>query len=278
MPAFDKILHSNIIGLVWKKVFQKLKDGKLIQLMTLKPIQVYDEQMPYELEGAHMVVDIDAHLENLIQKPFQRAFDILSMDFKSAEHNKILSYSIAVDAHVKMDYNNMAVYLRNQYANEEFRILEDRIGLTFHDFKLSKKNHQLEIIIPMHINARYGKFNYDGDAEIFARGNIVYEPTNHLIKIVDISYVATSEKFILRMVNMFYYKDIVTALEEFLQFDIKGELEEGLELLKKEVEEYNEELALLSGEVSNLKLNYVQLVDEGAHANFRVDGRVRLLS
>lgn len=278
MPAFDKILHSNIIGLVWKKVIQKLRDGKLMQLMTLKPIQVYDEQMPYELDGAHMEVDIDAHLENLIQKPIQRAFDLLSMDFKSAEENKILSYSIAVDANVKMDYQNMGIYLKNQFANEEFRILEDKIGLTFYDFKLNKKNHQLEIIIPMHINARYGKLNYDGDAEIFARGNIVYEPTNNLVKIIDISYVATSEKFLLRMVNMYYYKDIVTALEEFLQFDIKNELDEGLVLLKKEVNEYNDEITFLSGEVSALRLNYIQLLQDGAHANFHVGGRIRLLS
>lgn len=278
MPAFDRILHSNIIGLVWKKVFQKLLDGKLLQLMTLKPIQVYNEQMPFELDGAHMDVDITAHLENLIQKPIQRAFDLLSMDFKSADSNKILSYSISVDANVKMDYENMAIYLKNQFANNEYRILDDRIGLTFHDFKLQKKNHQLEVIVPMHINARYKKFNYDGDAEVFARGNIVYEPNNTLVKIIDISYVATSDKFLLRLANLIYYKDIVEALEEFLQFDIKDELEEGMVKLKSEVDEYNEELTLLSGEVTALRLNYIQLLEEGAHANFHVDGRVKLLS
>lgn len=278
MPAFDRILHSDIIGLVWRKVLQKLRDGKLLQLMTLKPIQVYNEQMPFELDGAHMNVDISAHLENLIQKPIQRAFDLLSMDFKSAEDNKILSYSISVDANVKMDYENMAIYLKNQFANHEYRILDDKIGLTFYDFKLQKKNHQLEIIIPMHINARYRKLNYNGDAEIFARGNIVYEPTNTLVKIIDISYVATSDKFLLRMANMIYYKDIIEALEEFLQFDIKEELEEGMVKLKSEVDEYNHELTLLSGEVSALRLNYIQLLENGAHANFHVDGRIRLLS
>lgn len=278
MPAFNRILHSDIIGLVWKKVFQRLRDGKLIQLMTLKPIQVYNDKMPYDLDGAHLDVDIDARLENLIQKPIQRAFDILSMDFKSAENNKIFSYSIAVDANVKMDYHNMAIYLKNQFAHHQYWILDDKVGLTFHDFILSKKNNQLEVIIPMHIHARYRRFNYQGEAEVFARGNIVYDPINTLIKIVDISYVATSDKLLLRMANMMYYKDIVNALEEFLQFDIKDELEDGLQLLKKEVEEYNQELTLLSGEVSNLRLNYIELLDEGAHAHFQLDGRVRLLS
>lgn len=277
MPAFDRILHSDIIGLVWKKILLRIRDGKLMQLMTLKPIQVYKDKMPYDLEGAHLDVDIDAHIENLIQKPIQRAFDILSMDFKSMDKN-ILSYGISVDVDVKMDYKNMGIYLSKQFADQQFWILDDHIGLTFHDFKLNMKNRQLEVIIPLRIDAQYKKLNYNGEAEIFARGNIVYDPVNTLIKVKDISYVATSDKWILRMANLLYYKEIVNALEEFLQFDIKDELFEGLDLLKKEVENYNRELTLLSGKVSALTLNHVNLSPEGGNANFHVEGRVKLLS
>lgn len=276
MPALDRILHSEIIGLAWKKILLRLRDGKLMQLMTLKPIQVFDEEMPYVLDGAQMKVDIDAHLENFIQKPIQRAFDILSMDFKSS--GAMLSYNISVDVNVRMDYQNMSIYLNNQFANKQYWILDDKIGLLFHEFKLNMKNKQLEVIVPMTIDARYKKLNYSGEAEVFARANIIYDPLNMRIKITDISYVATSEKWILRLVNLFYYKEIVAALEEFLQFDIQDELNEGLELLQKEVERYNDEFTLLSGKASALKLNKIDIHPEGAAANLHIDGRVKLLS
>ena len=156
--------------------------------------------------------------------------------------------------------------------------MDDKIGLLFSDFKMSMKNNQLEVIVPMRIDAKYKKLHYDGHADVFARGNIVYDPVSMIIKITDISYVATSEKFILRMVNILYYQDIVQALEDFMQFEIRDEMNDGLVLLKKEVLKYDEEIKLVSGEVKTLKLNQLWLLPEGAKANLQIEGKIKLLS
>lgn len=275
MPAFDKILHSDIIGEVWKKVLLRLRESRMQHLLTLKPIQVYNETMPYDLDGTHLDVDINASIENIIQKPIQRAFDFLALDFKSAEKD-LFSLNVSVDVDVRLDYKNIGLYLDKQYAHQEYWILEDRVGLLFESFTLNKKNDQLEVTIPLHINAKYKNFKYSGDAKIFARGNIVYNAFLKKVKVTNISYVATSDKWVLRFVNMIYYKDIVEALEDFLQFNIKGELDEGLALLQKKVEEYNEEYTFLSGEAVDLQLNKINLLQSGGIANLHIDGRVKL--
>lgn len=277
MPALDRILSSDLIIDIWKKIIVNIKDGKLVQLMTLKPIEVYDETLPYEIDGAKLNADITAHLENLIQKPIQRAFDFLSLDFKNMDKS-LFSYNISVKADVCMDYENMSIYLSHQFSNKQYWIMDDKIGLLFSDFKMSMKNNQLEVIVPMRIDAKYKKLHYDGHADVFARGNIVYDPASMIIKITDISYVATSEKFILRMVNLMYYQDIVQALEDFMQFDIRDEMNDGLTLLRKEVLKYDEEISLVSGVVKELKLNQLWLLPEGAKANLQIEGRIKLLS
>lgn len=277
MPALDRILSSDIISQIWKNVLLRVKDGKLVQLMTLKPIEVYDETLPYQIDGADLKVDVKAYLENLIQKPIQRAFDFLSLDFKNMDKN-LFSYNISVQADVCMDYKNLGIYLSNQFSNKQYWILDDRIGLLFKDFKLSMKNNQLEVIVPMEIEAKYKKLHYEGQAEVFARGNISYDSVSKIVKITDISYVATSDKFILRMVNLIYYQDIIEALESFMQFNIQDELNDGLALLRKEVLKYDEEISLASAEVKSLNLNQLTLLPEGGKGNLEIQGRVKLLS
>ncbi|HUH73432.1 MAG TPA: DUF4403 family protein [Chitinophagales bacterium] len=277
MPALERILTSDIISEIWKSIIYRIKDGKIVQLMTLKPIEVYDETMPYEIDGANLKVDVKAYLENLLQKPIQRAFDFLSMDFKNMD-TEFLSYKINVKADVCMDYENLGIYLSHQFSNKQYWILDDRIGLLFSDFKLSRKNNQLEVIVPMRIDAKYKALHYDGHADVFARGNIVYDPASTIIKITDISYVATSDKFILRMVNLIYYNDIIEALEDFMQFDIREELNEGLELLRTEVKKYDEEIKLVSGRVDSLRLNRLELLPEGGKGYLELNGKIKLLS
>lgn len=276
MAAIDRILDSGVIALIWKKVFQRLSDTKLKQLVTLKPIEVYRDTMSYELDGAHMDIDVVAHVENVIQKPLKKAIDIFSLDFKTSPY-QFLTYKIKVDVDVKMDYKNMGRYLDHQFAQKQYWILDDRIGLTFNEFVLSMRGDQLEVEVPMHLEAKYKKLDYSGEAEVFARGNIRYNPFTKRVRISDISYVATSDKWVLRLVNLIYYKDIVEALEEFLQFDIQEELDDGLKMLKEEVEEYNQELTLVHGTANDLNLEWIKLHEKGAVAKLNVLGEVKLL-
>lgn len=276
MPSINNILGSGVFALIWKRVFQRLNDAKIMQLITLKPIEVYNDTMSHTIDGAHMDIDIIAHAENAIQKPLKHAFNLFSLDSKQKKYN-FLSYEINVDIDVKMDYLNIGKYLNHHFAEKQYWILNDQIGLYFNEFKLSKKYNQLQVDIPMKLEAKYKNLEYYGDAEVFARGNVVYNPYTKKVKITNISYVATSEKWILRIVNLVYYESIVKAMEDFLQFDIQDELDDGLKMLQEEVKEFDDELAFISGDAKTLDLNWIQLHPDGASARFSVKGIVRLL-
>ncbi|MCO5247942.1 MAG: DUF4403 family protein [Chitinophagales bacterium] len=275
MPVLDKILDSALFSNIWKEVIARAGKGKLVQLITLKPISVYKGQMNFELDETQLTADIDASIENLLQKPIQRAFDLFSLDFKSATD---FSYHIKVDVLVKMNYANIRKYLNQQFANEQYWILDDRVGLTFYDFNIQWKDNHLSIDIPMKIDAKYKRLKYSGNAEVTATGRINYYPNTKQVKIERISYVATSDKWILRLVNLVYYFDIKEALEDFLQFDISNELVEGLKKLQKEVENFNkEELSILEGEVSSINLKKINFDPNGGSAYILVEGRAGLL-
>lgn len=276
MAAIDRILGSGMLSEIWKLIFQRLSEGKIVQLVTLQPIEVYNGSMTHDIDGAHMDIDIVAHVENAIQKPLKHALDLFTLDFKQKKY-QFLTYKINVDVDVKMDFLNIGTYLNHQFAQKQYWVYDDQIGLFFKEFKLSMKNNQLQVESPMLLEGKYKKLEYKGEAEVFARGNVVYNPYSKKIKITNISYVATSEKWLLRMVSLIYYNSIIEAMEDFLQFDIQDELNDGLKMLQDEVQEFDDELPLISGEAKTLNLDWIQLHDTGATARFNIKGNVKLL-
>jgi hypothetical protein len=276
MSAFDRLLNTEILGDAWKQILLRFKQGQIGQLMTFKPIEVYNASLPYDLDGAHMDVEFKAYVENVLQKRFKSAVSILSLDF-SGLGTSVLNYNCHVTVKVNMDYANMGKYLRDQFANHPFDLFEGKVSLTFYDFRTSYDGQLLTVEIPMHIDAKYKGFKLSENLSILAKGKIKYKPSSYTVSVEDISYTIKTGSRILQGVNLWYYQQIIAALEDFMQFNIKQELDDGLKLAREKLEEYEDEVAFVSGEIDSLELERIELQPEKGVGVFLAEGKIKLM-
>lgn len=276
MPAFDRLLDSDILSDAWKQVLTKFREGRLAQLMTLKPIEVYNATIPYDLDGAHLEVEFKAFVENILQKRFQNALSFLTLDFGQLGSD-VLHYNCHVTVRVNMDYQNMGNYLNHQYANRTFHLLDNRIELTILNFKLGYADQLITAEIPLRIKANYKKLRHTGLITVLAKGKLKYQPALYKVSVVDISYSTLTKNILLKGTNLIYYSRIIQALEDFMQFNIKEELDNGLKLAKEKLTTFNEETPLVQGEMDTLELERIELLDEKASGVFLAEGKIKII-
>jgi hypothetical protein len=276
MSAFDRLLNTEILGDAWKQILQRFRQGQLGQLMSMQPIEVYNATLPYELDGAHMNVEFKAYVENVLQKRFKNAVSLLSLDFSSLG-SSVLNYNCNVTVKVNMDYANMGKYLRDQFGNRPFDLFDGQVRLTFYDFRAAFNGQLLEVEIPMRIDARYKALKFSDQPSIVAKGKIKYQPSSYLVSIVDISYTIHSGGWLLQGVNLIYYQQIVAALEDFMQFNIKDELTDGLNLAREKISEYDQEVAFVSGEIDTLELERIEMHPDRGVGVFLAEGKIKLM-
>lgn len=276
MAAFDRLLNTDILSDAWKQILRKFSEGRLAQLMTLKPIEVYNTTLSHELDGAHLNLDFKAYVENVLQKRLSNAFSLFTLDFNSIGQS-VLNYNCHVSVKVRMDYENMGAYMREQFANQPFELFDGQVTLEFFDFKPSYDGRLLVVKIPMQVTAKYKFFNRTAQLEILAKGKVRYQASTHNISIVDISYTIQTADILVKGVNLAYYPKIIAALEDFMQFNIEGELKNGLELAKGKVQEFSKESSFVSGEIETLELERIVLGKEEGFGVFLAEGKIKLM-
>lgn len=275
MPAFDRLLNSNILGDAWQQILSGFREGRIGQLISMKPIEVYNTTLPYDLDGAHIEVELKAYVENILQKRFQNAISILTFDFSSLGHD-VMNYDCHVSVKVNMDYENMGLYLNQQFANKPFSLFEGKLELTILSFKLNYTDKLVSAEIPLKIKATHKKLKHTGFVTVLAKGKIRYQPALYKISVVDISYVAQTRNVLIKGANLIYYRDVINALEDFLQFNIKDELHHGLQLAQGKIDVYNKETPLVQGEIETLELERIELQEEKATGIFLAEGKIKL--
>lgn len=275
MPALDRLLDSNILGDAWQQILSSFREGRIGQLISMKPIEVYDTTLPYDLDGAHIEVELKAYVENILQKRFQNAISILTFDFSSLG-NDVMNYDCHVTVKVNMDYENMGVYLSHQFANRPFSLFDGKLELTILSFKLNYDDMLVSAEIPLRIKASHKKLKHTGFVTVLAKGKIRYQPSMYKVSVVDISYVAQTNNVIIKGANLIYYREIINALEDFLQFNIKDELLHGLEQAQRKIDVYNKETPLVQGEIETLELERIELQEEKATGIFLAEGKIKL--
>ncbi len=101
MTLFERIVGGDIFVEVWRQMRNFLfKQSRLRQLVTLKPIEIYSTETELVLDNMKVLLDIDAYLENIVQRRIDRAKDLLSMNFLEWKKDR-LSYTFNVVINAK---------------------------------------------------------------------------------------------------------------------------------------------------------------------------------
>jgi hypothetical protein len=278
MSVFERLMDSNIMGDAWKKVIGSFRGGKLNQLVTLKPIEIYHETHEYEMDTANISVEINGFVENIIQRRLQNAFQLFNLEFlKVANTNERLSYHCHVILKAKVDYENVGNYLNFNFANKKYLLFDDRMELTFLEFKPKVVNRKVYMEIPMVASWKTKFITLTAHLIVHATGIIKYEPSKFTVAVTEIDFTYSSKNILLPFVNMIYHNDIIEALEDFLQFDIKEDLEQAMSKAQGQLDKFSEETPLISGHLEHLEMERIDLKDQLAEAIFLAEGKIQLM-
>jgi hypothetical protein len=91
MTIFERVLGGNIFYDFWTQVQHYLfSEKRLVQLLTLKPIEIYKTETELEIDEAKIKLYIKSTLENLVQRRIERTLNMLSLNVLKNQDNLLL--------------------------------------------------------------------------------------------------------------------------------------------------------------------------------------------
>ena len=81
MAFFEQVLGGNIFYDFWKQLRQYIfSEKRLIQLITLQPIEIYKADTEMEIDNAKIKLHIKSTIENLMQRRIERTINLLTLN------------------------------------------------------------------------------------------------------------------------------------------------------------------------------------------------------
>jgi hypothetical protein len=182
MNIFERVIQGSVFGDVWHQVQQYLfNEKRWIQLLSLKPIEIYTTKTDIELDGAKVDLDIKAFIENIVQKRISNARNYLSLGFLSWKSNR-QTYNFKVIVKAKTDYKSIGNFFTHHFANKKYDIEENVYAISLKEFIVKNKGTKVQIEVPFTIFAKrwYLKKQYEGNAIFLC--SIIFNDPNYSIR------------------------------------------------------------------------------------------------
>ena len=159
MSGYDKYIGREVVGRAWQQIQKSLisEDGRLRQLFSLKPIDLYDTNTTLSVNGADVKIDIKSYLENILQKQAKKGISL--WPFSNWGTQESLNYKFNVVVNGKMDYQNLETWVRNTFNNKPYIFDEGRYILVLRDvISISEEGRKLQLKLDLQGSIRLWKF------------------------------------------------------------------------------------------------------------------------
>ncbi len=277
MPTYDKYFSREVVGRAWQQIQKSLisEDGRLRQLFSLKPIELYDANTSLEVNGAEVKMDIKSYLENIIQRRAKKGISI--WPFKSFSGSSENNYKFNVVVNGKMDYKNMEIWVRNTFKDEPYTFGEDRYVLKLRDvISISENNKRLEFKLDLFGSVRMWKFRFKMKSVLTFEVDPIYDAKNHLIKVKEVDYNFETPNLLLKVFDRYYHNEFKEFLKESIEISIKEDLFTARILAQEEMNKYQEnEKLIFNGYLNDLELERFEVQKRGIEAVFLAQGSIQ---
>ena len=136
MSFIDKIIGGNIFIDFWSQVQQYIfSSGRLRQLITLKPIEIYSADTALEIDTATVQLSIHSTIENLVQRRIERTINLLTLNLGENEKN-LAAYNFDIDIKAFMPYEEV-----DKFFNKIFSFKDSFLLFFLSNFSFSFKNN-----------------------------------------------------------------------------------------------------------------------------------------
>jgi hypothetical protein len=278
MNIFERVIQGSVFGDVWHQVQQYLfNEKRWIQLLSLKPIEIYTTKTDIELDGAKVDLDIKAFIENIVQKRISNARNYLSLGFLSWKTNR-QTYNFKVIVKAKTDYKSIGNFFTHHFANKKYDIEENVYAISLKEFIVQNKGTKVQIEIPFTIYAKrwYLKKQYEGKAIFLC--SIIFNDPNYSIRTRNLSYTIESKSMLLKWIDNIYHKQILDFLNTFLVYDFKEELYIAKLQAQEQLNDFQVERDWIHGNILNIDLERITIDHDALRAVFLANGKLEVNS
>ncbi len=277
MTIFERVLGGNIFFDFWKQVQQYLfSEKKLIQLITLKPIEIYKTATSIEIDTAKINLQIKSTLENLMQRRIDRTINLLTLNLsKNQQSSFIYDFDILIKAH--SSYKDVSNFFNFHFGNQTYEIEKDNYYLAIDQFTFSNKNTKAVVELPFVLDAKWKFIKRKLYGKAIFTGSINFHHPRNIVKTRNLNYELETKSIVLKFIDRFYHQQLIEFLHSFLQYNFKAELEHVKTEAQQQINSIQNQSNWMSGTITELDLERITIEDNGLHAVFLAKGKLNIL-
>jgi hypothetical protein len=277
MAILERVLGGNIFYDFWKQLqLYIFSEKRLMQLITLQPIEIYHTTTELEIDNAKVELEINSHLENLMQRRIDRTFDLLTLNFSGNQKGAFV-YDFDIQIKAQMKYEEVSNYFNHQFTHEEYPIRDNRLFLALESFQFSRDSTKLVVEVPFVLKTKWWFFKWQWRGMAEFNGSVNFDFPKYDVRTRNLKYELLTKSFILKVIDRFYHKELITFLDGFLQYNFKEEMFHAKVEAQLEINSFQNQSNWASGNVNELELERVTLEPDGIHAVFVAKGKLQII-
>jgi len=296
MAIFESVLGNNIFYNFWKQVQQYLfSQNRILQLVTFKPIEIYNEKVSLEVDTAKINLHIRSTLENLMKRGVDRYISLFFTNRLSNKKHFQYDFDVVIDAH--MTYEQVSNFFNFHFSNQTFPLDEvpeediekakllanaetvvlNKYNITLGKFDFYNKGSQLAANLSFDVDAKWKFIKQKANGSITATAFIEYLQDDFLIRTRNLNYALDSKNVLLKGIDRYYHEQIIEQLYQLLQYTFEAELQKVKEDAQQQINSLQEQSKWMSGTLNTLKVDKILIDDDGVHAILLADGFIGLI-
>lgn len=277
MTIFERVLGGNLFFDFWKQVQQYIfSEGRLRQLITLKPIEIYKADTELEVDTAKVKLSISSTVENLVQRRIERTINFLTLNLEENQKN-LASYDFDITIKAFMSYAEVDKFFNFHFANQTYTIEENKYFLHIEKFIFSNEDDKAVVHMPFILESKRWFWKKKMHGSALLKGYLNYHQPKDVMKIRDLHYELETGSFVLNTVDNIYHEQLLTFLTDFLQYNFKEELFHAKTQAQEEINSFQSQSNWVNGVINELELENITLQPDGVHALFLAKGKLHLI-
>ncbi|MFN8261608.1 MAG: DUF4403 family protein [Chitinophagales bacterium] len=277
MTIFERVLGGNLFFDFWKQLQQYIfSEGRLIQLITLQPIEIYKTDTELEIDTAKVKLSIKSNVENLVQRRIDRALNLLTLN-RAENDAKSFAYDFDVIIKAQMAYEEVSRFFNFHFANQIYPIEDNKYYLHIEKFVFSSEDSKAVVHMPFILESKrwFWKKRMNGTAVL--RAYINFHQPKYVVKTRNLTYELETGSYVLKTIDNLYHKHLIEFLTGFLQYNFQEELFHAKTEAQQQINSFQSQTNWLNGVINDLDLERISLEKEGVSALFLAEGKLHLI-
>jgi hypothetical protein len=278
MASFNNYISKEVVGRAWQQIQKSLisDDGRLKQLFSLKPIDLYDTSTSLQVSGATVKMEIKSYLENLLKKRVKAESKF--WPFSTWGTQESLKYQFNVVVNGKMDYRNMEIWVRNNFKDKLYSFKNGRYHLKLKEVKqIGERDKKLFLELDLIGSVRFWFLRFRLKSLLTIELNPVYDHKKYILRVKDLEYQFQTANLLMKLFDRHYHHEFKKFLEDFIEISIKEDLFTARIMAQEEMNKYqNDEKMIFNGFLNDLELERLSVEQRGIEAVFHAQGTIQM--